>query len=108
MLRFALSGLTAFSDKPLKIASWLGFATAVLSLAGLVWVLLVRLVWHDAVPGWSSLVFAAFFFGGVQLFFLGVIGVYLGRVFDEVRGRPRYVIEGVWRPEADASAARPT
>lgn len=101
MLRFALSGLTAFSDKPLRIASWLGFGTAALSLVGLAWVLLVRLVWHDAVPGWSSLVFAAFFFGGVQLFFLGVLGLYVGRVFDEVRGRPRYVIESVWRPDDD-------
>ena len=84
MLRFALSGLTAFSDKPLRIASWLGFATAALSLVGLFWVLLVKLVWHDAIPGWSSLVFAAFFFGGVQLFVLGVLGLYVGRVFDEV------------------------
>ena len=107
MLRFALSGLTAFSDKPLRLASWLGFGTAALSILGLVWVLLVRLVWHDAIPGWSSLVFAAFFFGGVQLFFLGVLGLYVGRVFDEVRGRPRYVVEEVWRSEEMAPVRSP-
>lgn len=99
MLRFALTGLTAFSDKPLRLAVWLGFAAAALAAVGIVWVLVVRLVLGEAIPGWASTVLPAFFFGGVQLFFLGVLGLYLGRVFDEVRGRPRYVVQEVFVSE---------
>jgi glycosyltransferase involved in cell wall biosynthesis len=46
--------------------------------------------------GWASLIFAAFFFGGVQLFFLGIVGAYLARVYEEVKGRPRYIMKEVW------------
>ncbi|HYE59265.1 MAG TPA: glycosyltransferase family 2 protein [Rhodothermales bacterium] len=100
MLRFAMTGLTAFSDKPLRMAVWLGFGSAALAAGGIVWVLVVRLFLERAVPGWASTVLPAFFFGGVQLFFLGILGLYLGRVFDEVRGRPRYVVRETWESEA--------
>lgn len=113
MLRFAVTGLTAFSDKPLRLAVWLGFSASALAAVGIVWVLIVKLGLGRAVPGWASIVFPTFFFGGVQLFFLGILGLYLGRVFDEVRGRPRYVVQEVWEagkvrgPRAEGRKARP-
>jgi len=95
----ALDGLASFSGKPLRFAMRLGLFISAGSFLGLVWVLFTKYVFETAITGWASLIFAAFFFGGVQLFFLGVIGSYLARVYDEVKGRPRYVIRSSWRSE---------
>lgn len=97
MLRLASVSLTSFSDKPLKLAAYLGLSLAALSLVGLAWVLVVKYALQSAISGWSSLIFVGFFFGGVQLFFLGVLGLYVARIHDEVRRRPRYVVQSVWR-----------
>jgi hypothetical protein len=51
------------------------------------------------VPGWASLLFVGFFFGGIQIFFLGVVGSYVARVYDEVKGRPRYLVREVWKTQ---------
>lgn len=104
MLRLASNSLTSFSDKPLRLAVRLGLATAAVSVLGLVWVLLAKYVFGSTITGWSSLIFVAFFFGGVQLFFLGVVGAYLARVYDEVKARPRYVLRDVWTSDAPADA----
>jgi len=93
----ALDGLASFSGKPLRFAMRLGLLIAAGSMLGLVWVLFVKYVMETAITGWASLIFAAFFFGGVQLFFLGVMGSYLARVYDEVKERPRYVIRDTWQ-----------
>ena len=61
--------------------------------------LLAKYVFHNTIPGWTSIIFVAFFFGGLQLFFLGVVGSYLARVYDEVKGRPRYIIRERWTSE---------
>ncbi len=110
-LKLALDGLASFSGRPLRYAVRLGLAVAALSVAGLVWVLLAKYVFHNTVPGWSSLIFVAFFFGGMQLFFLGIVGSYLARVYDEVKARPRYIIRERWcsapEVEADEGASRP-
>ncbi len=74
----------------------LGLLVSAGSMLGLIWVLLTKYVFQTAITGWASLIFAAFFFGGMQLFFLGVIGSYLARVYDEVKGRPRYVVQSSW------------
>jgi glycosyltransferase involved in cell wall biosynthesis len=95
----ALDGLASFSGKPLRFAMRLGLFISAGSFLGLVWVLFTKYVFETAITGWASLIFAAFFFGGVQLFFLGVIGSYLARVYDEVKGRPRYVIRSSWRSD---------
>lgn len=99
MARLAWTSLTAFSTKLLRVAVRIGFATTVLSLLGLVWVLLVKYVWGSAITGWASLIFVGFFFGGIQLFFLGIVGEYLARVYDEVKARPRYIVESTWRSD---------
>ncbi|MDE2995391.1 MAG: glycosyltransferase family 2 protein [Bacteroidota bacterium] len=95
-LDLALDGLASFSGKPLRYAMRLGLVVSAGSMLGLIWVLLTKYVFETAITGWASLIFAAFFFGGLQLFFLGVIGSYLARVYDEVKGRPRYVVRDMW------------
>lgn len=96
--RLATDGITSFSDKPLRYAVAIGMMIALLAGVGLVWVLIDKFVFGVPV-GWASLIFAAFFFGGVQLFFLGIVGAYLARVYEEVKQRPRYVLKDVWVSE---------
>ena len=103
----ALDGLASFSGKPLRFAMRLGLFISAGSVLGLVWVLLTKYVFQTAITGWASLIFAAFFFGGLQLFFLGVMGSYLARVYDEVKGRPRYVIQSSWQSEGVPPANGP-
>lgn len=99
--RLATDGLTAFSDRPLRSAAGIGFLVSALSVVGLLWVVAGKL-FFDLPAGWPSLIFAAFFFGGLQLFFLGVVGTYLARVYAEVKGRPRFIVRDVWRSDEAA------
>jgi dolichol-phosphate mannosyltransferase len=94
MLKFATDGLLAFSMVPLKLASLLGFLCSGFSVLGIAWGLVIRFFYPArAVPGWTSLLVAVVFLGGVQLICLGIIGEYLARVYDEVRNRPLYVCD---------------
>ncbi len=105
MLRLAFDSFTSFSDKPLRLAIALGLFSTLVSVAGLFWVLAVKYVFHTAVTGWASMAVILFFFGGVQVLFLGVVGLYLDRVYEEVKGRPRYLVQDVWQSEpADPEA----
>ena len=93
----ALDGLLSFSKLPLRLATVLGLAISGLSFLGMLAVIAVKLysLWRApalAVPGWASYMTAIAFFGGVQLLFLGVIGEYVGRIYDEVKGRPVYLV----------------
>lgn len=90
---FALEGITSFSTVPLKIASYLGLLTAGLSLPYAGFLVVRTLIFGDPVKGYPSLMTVALFFGGVQLMFIGVIGEYVARIHDEVKGRPIYVID---------------
>ncbi len=102
MLKLALTSMLSFSDKPLRTAAYLGLGTAALSFVGLLYALIAWLI-GTTVSGWTSLIFVGFFFGGVQLFFLGVLGLYMARVHDEARRRPRYVIQSVRDSTAQAT-----
>jgi dolichol-phosphate mannosyltransferase len=93
--RLATGGLASFSGWPLKMAVRLGLLLSFGSVLGLVWVVTTWAVGRT-VPGWASLTFTAFFFGGLQLFFLGLVGAYVARVYDEVKGRPRYIVRDTW------------
>ncbi len=113
LLQLAVDGITAFSDRPLRYAARLGLVASALSMLGLVWVVIAKLVYGIPVSGWTSLMVTLFLFGGLQLFFLGVLGSYLARVFAEVRRRPRYIIRERWHSDADAgvpvpASSRPT
>ena len=89
----ALEGITSFTVMPLKLATYVGLAVALLSVIYAVQVIVKTLLIGNAVAGYPSLVTIVLFLGGVQLMFLGVIGEYLGRIFNETKQRPLYLVE---------------
>ena len=93
LLRFALDGITAFSDKPLKIASGLGIVAAIVSLLALVYALVAHFCFNSTITGWTSLILSVLFIGGVQLITIGIIGEYIARINNDVRNRPLYILE---------------
>jgi glycosyltransferase involved in cell wall biosynthesis len=100
---FALDGFTSFTTAPLRVATWLGLASAGLALLYGVWVIVKTLVWGDPVRGYPSMMVVILFLGGVQLISLGIIGEYLGRLFDESRHRPLYLVDRVQAPGSSES-----
>ncbi|HEU4992830.1 MAG TPA: glycosyltransferase family 2 protein [Luteimonas sp.] len=103
---FALEGITSFSTAPLRMATWLGVATALVAFAYAAWIVVKALVWGDPVAGWPTMMAVILLLGGVQLIALGVVGEYLGRLYMESKQRPLYLVEQ-WRP-AGVSSARST
>ena len=93
MLRLAIDGILSFSLAPLRLAMWLGFLASGLALAGIAYVLVLRLLTAAWVSGWASLLVAVLFLGGVQLICLGILGAYLGRIYGEVKRRPLYLVK---------------
>lgn len=94
MLRFSMDAITSFSTIPLQLATTFGFFLAGISLVGIILAIVLRLVNH-AIVGQASTLILVLFMGGIQLIFLGVIGEYLGRIYDEVRARPLYIVREV-------------
>ncbi len=94
MARFALDALTSFSIRPLRLASYLGFGLASLSILMAIYSVGQRLL-GNTVQGWTSLMVVVLVIGGLQLFVLGIIGEYLGRLFIEAKGRPLYLVREV-------------
>lgn len=92
MLRFALDGITAFSRVPLRLALYVGCIAGLGSILLIGHVIYVKYIVQDAVPGWTTLAAAEFFLGGVELIGIGIVGEYVGRIFDEVKQRPLYII----------------
>jgi len=101
---FALDGITSFSLIPLKIWGYLGLGIAVISLLYASFLILRTLIFGIDVPGYASLMVAILFFGGIQLLSLGIIGEYLARVYQEVKGRPLYLVRDAYGFDA---AVRP-
>lgn len=89
---FALEGITSFTITPLKLATYFGLFVALMSFFMGAWIILKTVIWGDVVQGYPSLVVAILFFGGTQLFFIGILGEYIGRIFGEVKNRPLYLI----------------
>ncbi len=92
LFHFAIDGITSFSIKPLRIATLLGILTGVLSLLFAGYVALATIIHGQPVAGWSSLMVVILFVGSLQLFVLGIIGEYLGRLFLESKARPLFLI----------------
>ena len=113
MLAFALEGITSFSVFPLRIITMIGFAVFAFTVLMTMWILWVRFFSDRAVPGWASTVLPLYFIGGIQILCIGIVGEYLGKIYQEVKRRPRYTIEsyvgGTASPlEAERPAAAPT
>jgi dolichol-phosphate mannosyltransferase len=93
MLRFAFDGITAFSDVPLKFATAAGFLVSAMALLVIVYALFSHFVLNHTITGWTSLIVSSMFIGGIQLFAIGIIGEYIGRINQTVRKRPLYIVE---------------
>lgn len=94
MLSFAVDGITSFSVKPLKIIANTGIIISALSIIAFLWVFIGHFVSNSATAlGWPSIMCSIWFLGGLQIFFLGIIGEYIGKIYSEAKGRPRYVIQ---------------
>ncbi|MBB3345009.1 glycosyltransferase family 2 protein [Luteimonas sp. RC10] len=100
---FALEGVTSFSTAPLRLATYVGVFTAFGAFAFALWVIAKAMLFGDRVAGWPTMMAVILFLGGVQLVALGVIGEYLGRLYEESKQRPLYFVRD-WHP---AGAARP-
>lgn len=95
MLSLALEGVTSFSVTPLRIVTVLGAMIFALTMLMSLYIVSARLFTNLTVPGWASTVLPIYLLGGVQIFCIGILGEYLGKVYREVKGRPRYIIEKV-------------
>jgi glycosyltransferase involved in cell wall biosynthesis len=100
----AVSGITAFSNKPLRFASWVGTMVALSSFFYGLWVLLRTLMFGDPVTGYPSLMLVILFLGGIQLMTIGILGEYVGRIFTEVKNRPSYIVREAHRSEGTTTS----
>jgi len=99
MLSFAWKGITAFSAVPLRMITLLGLLSGIASFSLIIWVLGIRLLTQEAVPGWASILLPLLFIGSVQLLCLGVIGEYMSKIYEEVKNRPKYHISEIVKKE---------
>jgi glycosyltransferase involved in cell wall biosynthesis len=106
MLEFALNGITSFSVAPLRLITLLGFVVALACALLAMWALAAKLTGTDAVPGWASTILPIYFLGGIQLFCAGVLGEYVGKIYMEIKRRPRFLIEKVAEQRRSASTPR--
>ncbi|MCB0506825.1 MAG: glycosyltransferase family 2 protein [Bacteroidetes bacterium] len=93
MFAFAFDGVASFSNIPLRLATYLGFLVSFISFLVILYTLYQKYARHNVVQGWSSLMVSILFVGGVQLICLGIIGEYLGRIMDNVKNRPLYIVK---------------
>ncbi|MBX2905391.1 MAG: glycosyltransferase family 2 protein [Taibaiella sp.] len=93
MLKLALNGMLSFSNKPLNIAMYIGFLSAFGSLCMGLYFISIKLIYNANVPGYYSLIVSLYFIGGLILFVLGIIGQYIGRIYDQTRSRPEFLIQ---------------
>ena len=92
MIAFAVDGITSFSVKPLRLISSFGIIIALLSVFGLLYALISHIL-GVTVPGWTAIVCSIWLLGGIQLFCVGIVGVYVGKIYNEVKQRPRYRVD---------------
>ncbi len=92
MIRFALDGITSFSNFPLKFATICGFAVSGIAFLVMLYALYARFISRDYIEGWTSIIISVLFLGGIQLISIGIIGEYISRLSSNVRNRPLYII----------------
>ncbi len=113
LLKFAIDGIASFTTVPLKVWSYVGVLVSLVALLYAAVFLVKTLIWGVDVPGFPSLLISVLLLGGIQLISLGVIGEYLGRVYEEVKGRPLYIVaeeiglEGGAEPKVESTSKAP-
>jgi dolichol-phosphate mannosyltransferase len=105
MLKFAIDGMTAFSTVPLRAATWLGIVAGVMGLGVAAWAVYGRLYGH-IVPGWTTVMITVSLGASAQLVMTGVLGEYVGRIYDEVKHRPLYIVADEVNATREAPDAR--
>jgi len=105
MLSFAMDGITSFSVKPLKMISNLGILLSILSVLGLIYALISYFT-NNAVAGWTAIVSSIWLLGGIQLLCVGMVGTYVGKIYSEVKARPRFRIETNLKDEEPNSSSQ--
>ena len=93
LFKYSLEGIINFSEAPLIFATLIGLGSCIMSILAMIYFFLDNLVTQNPVPGWPSLVCIILFLGGLQLFCLGIVGKYIGKIFTEVKNRPNYIIK---------------
>ena len=93
LIKFALLGLVSFGKRPLQLAIFVGLLLSILSFLFMFYILIIFLLGESMPSGWVSLALLISFFGGIQLIFIGLIGEYVGQIYDQVKGRPHYIVE---------------
>lgn len=101
MLKLSMDGITSFSYKPLKLASYAGVTLSVIGFIYLFIVLYLKIFTHSTITGWSSLIVIQLFFNGIILFILGMMGEYIGRIYDESKHRPLYIVRDVYQKKSE-------
>ena len=107
LFNLAIEGITSFTTRPLRIASVAGIVVSLGAVAYMIWILVKTLVWGDPVAGFPTLMVVILFLGGVQLLSLGIIGEYLGRIFNETKARPTYLAREYNGQHLDGTGALP-
>ena len=103
LAQLAWTGVTSFSAMPLRLASAVGGLLAFMAFIYGIWVVIDKLFFSESIPGWPTVVASMMFLAGVQLLFIGILGEYLARVYDEVKGRPSYIVAEVSKPFSSKS-----
>jgi dolichol-phosphate mannosyltransferase len=104
MIRFALDGIASFSTLPLRLAVWLGVAAGLVGLLVAVWAAYAKFVAHATLPGWTALMVAICLAASAQLLMIGVLGDYVGRIYEEVKRRPLYIVQDLVNVNAEPPA----
>ena len=95
LVNYAIEGIIGFSTKPLRLAAYLGTFTAFAAVVYLIMVILEKLIWGIAIPGYATTIVLILLLGGVQLFCIGIIGEYVGKTFEQSKDRPVYIAKEV-------------
>ena len=106
MLGLAVNGILGFSDAPLRLVVWLGMLVSMLAVAFGLYAIAIRLARHDLVPGWASTIVVVAFLAGMNMLMTGIVGLYVGRIHREVKGRPLYLVRSRFGFGSQASGTR--
>jgi glycosyltransferase involved in cell wall biosynthesis len=93
LTELAITGITSFSDIPLRVWGFIGFIISLISLVYAIYIVTVTMLYGADLPGFPSIIVAVMFFGGIQLLSIGILGEYIARIFSEVKQRPKYIVE---------------
>src|SRR5215813_7027158 len=93
LMKYAMDGMLSFSYKPLKVATYLGFVVSIFAFGLALFYIITFFTMHKQVSGFTTTIVAVLFLGGVQLISIGILGEYIGRIYEEIKQRPLYVVQ---------------